>query len=663
MKTGVESKILYVTPKPWEGPIVPTGSDGAKKTGGFAKSMERIHIPACRSTFCRLTQMLATLFMACFSLSSVSASPSAPGEEAPPRLACRFSAAPIDPRCLNRTGAVIVKGERVFEASGVRFPDTLRVYAIHLDGLPDAASFAITRRGQYLGNKTSTFELFQGDTRFQPARWPEAGFMRDGKPASNGQGVVLPQAVFDKFAKEPNLWIGAYWTQIYAYETSPVRAIIPDQRALIVEPLKAPGVIRAVFPFFIFNAYAAISRPGDYVFDPSTRTVYAAAVSDSDAFEVGIEKTLLEINGARDIHLSGLKLEKALDTALVIKNSENVTIDGCDIRHMGKRAIQIEGGHDVVISHCKIDDVAETAIDVSGGDRKSLTPANHVIKDSEITNFDLEARVIHPAIRMGGVGIRVQDNRIAHSPHTAIMLSGNDHEIRGNEISDVATEADDSGAIYAGRDWTDRGNVIEGNWFHDIGMPNASDAHAAVSRTFVSGIYLDDQESGYEIRSNVFDRVGRPIVIHGGRDNQIVGNAFLRCGESGIWMGHGKDSLLPALEGRLEAVPYNAGIWAARYLSLASIKENRPAEPINNSEADNIAIGCRLFSIRAKTDPGLWPDIGKHSREIPLKPDATGGTLAILQSHGIGCGRFPVLCRWSRSQPEGAKTDKIAPQK
>jgi len=528
-----------------------------------------------------------------------------------PRLACRYSGQPIDPRCLDRSGAVTLKGERVTEARGHRFPADLKVYAIDLKSLPNSNRFAITRRGAYIGVGASTFELFQGDRRFRPARWPERGFVRTIKHGAADNTFVLPADLFDRFAQEPFLWMGGYQTAQYAFETSPVKSADPATHTLTVDPPKAPPHIRDNFPFYLFNAFSALSQPGDYVFDQERGVVYAAATEDSNQFEIGTQETLLEIIGAQNLELKGLKLEKSLGTALVIRDSNNVTIDGCSIRHSGKGAIVVKGGSNVVISNCRIEDTAETAVDIQGGDRTTLTPAGHAIMNSDIRSFGVDSRSYRPGIQIGGVGIRIEGNHLEDGPHAAIIVQGNDHLVRGNRIHNVVQEANDAGAIYMGRDWTERGTVIDSNWFSEIGMTDGPGGAESVDRTFVSGVYLDDQESGFRITRNIFDRVSRPVVIHGGRDNIIEGNAFLRCsGGSGIFIARRGEGLTGGtLQQRLQAMPYKTGLWATRYPALVTIENNRPADPIDNQESGNLALACPLFVFQSPKNPLFWNEI------------------------------------------------------
>src|SRR4051812_7781241 len=54
------------------------------------------------------------------------------------------------------------------------------------------------------------------------------------------------------------------------------------------------------------------------------------------------------------------------------------------------------------------------------------------------------------------------------APHAAMIVSGNDHLIELNDISRVCRETRDTGSIYMGRDWTQRGHTIRWNYIHHV---------------------------------------------------------------------------------------------------------------------------------------------------------------------------------------------------
>ena len=192
------------------------------------------------------------------------------------------------------------------------------------------------------------------------------------------------------------------------------------------------------------------------------------------------------------------------------------------------------------------------------------------------------------------MGIRVARNLIHEAPHTAIHLAGNDHVVELNEVHDVCRETCDVGALYLGRDWTMRGNVIRHNYFHDIAVPVALSSMA---------VYLDDAASGFTIDGNIFHRVQYAVFVGGGRDNRVENNVFVDCklaihvDARGVgWM---KNEIETELKPRLKAMPYQEPPWSRRYPSLVNILNDEPALPRGNVVTRNISVG------------GTWADIEK----------------------------------------------------
>ena len=104
-----------------------------------------------------------------------------------------------------------------------------------------------------------------------------------------------------------------------------------------------------------------------------------------------------------------------------------------------------------------------------GGDRKKLEAGRNFALNNNIHHFSRWVRTYRPAVYLYGVGHRVAHNRVHDAPHNAVLFWGNDHVLEFNEVYRVCTETGDAGAFYIGRDWTQRGNVIRYNYFHDLG--------------------------------------------------------------------------------------------------------------------------------------------------------------------------------------------------
>jgi parallel beta-helix repeat protein len=191
------------------------------------------------------------------------------------------------------------------------------------------------------------------------------------------------------------------------------------------------------------------------------------------------------------------------------------------------------------------------------------------------------------------VGNRVAENTIHDLPHFGIWLHGNEHVIERNEIHHVCLETNDAGAFYMGRDFSERGNVIRHNYFHDLGEGD-----------LVQGVYLDDCASGTTVAGNVFIRAGRGIMIGGGRDNTVTDNFFESCRPAvhvdarGIgWASSWFDDRDPTLFKRLTAVRHDRHPYSEAYPELVTLLDDRPAFPKGNRITGNTCVESRWLDL------------------------------------------------------------------
>jgi len=465
----------------------------------------------------------------------------------------------------------------------------------------------LTERGAYVLPQRSELELFQDNKRLRPARWPKQGFSEDitGKtPATvpaTGLSVALSPELYKRWSKEPHLWMGGFYQADWDYEKVPVSGFTDADNSVQLPSLKGGNQVRRRFRFFVENAFSELSQAGEFVLDPEHMTALVMSNAPATPIEVAVANTLLEIDGAHDIVIERIAFEKSAGTIVRIRNSTNIVLRDCFVGHGGLHGIEIVGGANVKIERCVVRDIAETAVQMTGGDRKSLTPSGHTLADSMVTDFGEESLTYRPAVQLHGVGNRIEGCFLSRGPHSAILLAGNDHVVTGNEISDVVRITDDAGAIYVGRDWTERGTVIQNNFLHEIGTRRGERGNLR-DPSFVSGVYLDDRESGYLIQRNVFLNVSRPIVIHGGRDNVVRENSFFWPSHAAVFIEkQDANENRQTLEERLNAVPYKDGLWAKRYPELVNLLRQDPASPLNNVALDNVVVGGVVAEFKSNT--------------------------------------------------------------
>lgn len=444
--------------------------------------------------------------------------------------------------------------------------------------------------------------VIAGGASLPLSRWPEQGFATISSVESHDPievrglrgdrvgRITTDEPHLSRWSREPAPWAHGYWFWDWAETRSPVAHIDPATRTLELAPPYHHYGYRAGQWFYVYNLFAELDRPGEWVVDTAQKKLFVWPPSET----VGVSstKTLLSIKDASSIVLDGLVFEGARGTAVTLSSSSGIVLRHCEIRAIGGWAIQMTGGHGNQIERCDLHDIGEGGIWLEGGDRKTLERGDHRAAHNHIHDYSRWKRTGRGAIELRGVGNIAASNVIDHAPNAGIVFFGNDHLIENNEIARVCEETNDAGAIGAGRDWTMRGTVIRRNYLHDIhGRDNAG----------CNGVMLDDLFSGTEITDNTFVRVARAIIIGGGRDNRIERNMFAGCKQAITvdargtgWAAYSvKDTMIP----RLREMPYESERWRARYPSLATILDEDPASPRGNVIKDNLSFGGRWLDV------------------------------------------------------------------
>jgi len=184
------------------------------------------------------------------------------------------------------------------------------------------------------------------------------------------------------------------------------------------------------------------------------------------------------------------------------------------------------------------------------------------------------------------------DERIIHdAPHAAILFGGNEILIEGNEIHRACLETGDVGAIYAGRDYTYRGNVIRRNFIHHMGGVGCGSM----------GVYMDDCVSGTRIVENVLWECQHGIFLGGGRDFEVENNVLADCrmpiyadargaAPTPVW----QNMVNVTMRQRLEAMRCHEPPYLDRYPELAGLDVYLDAgmgvPPEHNRTARNIIV-------------------------------------------------------------------------
>ena len=206
--------------------------------------------------------------------------------------------------------------------------------------------------------------------------------------------------------------------------------------------------------------------------------------------------------------------------AIYVTNTEGFTLKNCIVENMGGAGIDLHyGTKDSLIQDNLIQNISGNGIMVGKFEVDENTDIHIVYNpedESEICTNDwiVNNRVMHigtdyeSSVAIGAGyprNILIANNEVAYAPYTGISVgfgwSDADNAMRGNrilnnEIYRTSQVLCDAGGIYTLSKQPD--SEISGNYIHDIYLPEWADYAT-------SGIYMDEQTSGYTVKYNVLD--------------------------------------------------------------------------------------------------------------------------------------------------------------
>lgn len=481
----------------------------------------------------------------------------------------------------------------------------------------DLRAQGISDYGQITGRGGPGMELFFQDRRMTLARWPNEGWVKIADVPQTGELVYkgeLPHMRFgvpvgkhygrftydgdrpSRWSDVDEIFLHGYWCWDWYDEFLRVKSIDAATKEIFIrEPHSNYGYCKEQ-RYYACNILEELDTPGEWYMDRKNGVLYfwpPAPIGKGRAFVSLLNDPLVSLENTENITIRGLNLEFSRGSAVVVKGGSGNSIAGCIIRNLGGTALVIEGGANNGITGCDIYDVASGGVSISGGDRKTLTPGGNYAVNNHIHHYSAWIRTYQSAITVGGVGNRVAHNLIHDAPHSGILLGGNENIVEYNELHTLAQQTGDVGAFYMGRDWTQRGNIIRYNYFHDLLGPGMEG---------VMAVYLDDWTSGTTIFGNIFRKAGRAAFIGGGRDNTVENNIFMDCAPSthvdarGIgwakyYFDKSMDIYVNTLFDRMDDMNFRNPPYSVKYPELLKLYDDEPALPKGNRIVRNISIG------------------------------------------------------------------------
>lgn len=521
-------------------------------------------------------------------------------------------------------------------AEGVR--DRVVQVDLRTQGVTDLGTFE--SRGFSRKTVPAHLELFVNDQPMTVAQWPDAGqfttitgFSKPGITEWNVESGELKDGfTYDddrpaRWQPDDNIWVHGYWAYDWANSYERVRSLDTVHR--MVETADPYGLYYFIKGqrFYFLNVLEELDQPGEYYVDQKSGILYLyppSPLAGGNILVSELAAPILRLKDVSHVMFKGLTIEAGRCSGLLVEGGDGVRIEACVIRNMGNYGAIIQGGVRHVVSGCTIYGTGDGGIDVHGGDRATLTPCHHAVLNNHIHHIARWSRCYVSGVNADSVGIRIAHNHIHHLPHTAILFWGSEFLIEDNEIHHVCLETGDAGAIYTGRDYTFRGNVIRRNFIHHMGGVGMGSM----------AIYMDDCVSGTRITDNVLWECQIGLMLGGGRDFVVERNIFANCRQPIYADARGIDPnpvwqnmVNKTMKERVEAMRPHEPPYSTKYPEIADVNKyfaaGKGVPPEHNPVERNILFcskgGFRMVTDGAQFDHNLyWCESG------PVRFDRNG---------------------------------------
>lgn len=461
-------------------------------------------------------------------------------------------------------------------------------------------------------------EIYQNAIPLHLSRWPNEGFVKikdlvvdDGHQIHGAHGSTVGKFLYEddrpaRWLKEKDPWLHGYWFWDWSDQRQQIDSIdVTNKQINLKQPYHAYGYRKGQW-YYAFNLLSEIDSPGEYFIDREKGILYVWPLADIEdkPLKASVLENLVVTQSTSNFCFSGITFEFARGTAVKVNGGSHGIIDGCTVCNVGGNGIEVNG-YNHLVSGCEIFQTGRGGVIISGGERKTLEPGNISVVDNHIHDYGRFYRMYQPGVSIHGVANHVANNLIHSAPHIGIYFNGNEHRIEYNEIHHVCLESNDAGAIYAGRDWTQRENIIRYNYMHDVsGFENKG----------CVGVYLDDMFASADIYGNIFYKVTAAAFIGGGRDCTIENNVFVDC-DPAIhvdaralgWAHYHADEWIAeaSSKGTILGIDYRKEPYASRYPELFNIFQKQPKAPEGNLIARNICTGGKWDRIEEAARPFL----------------------------------------------------------
>ncbi|TAF44141.1 MAG: T9SS C-terminal target domain-containing protein [Sphingobacteriales bacterium] len=356
--------------------------------------------------------------------------------------------------------------------------------------------------------------LFVNGNLITIARYPNTGWLKNS--ALSPDKKSLSSTVLASLGKPNNYWAGA---NIHVRSFSWLfenRTINSSNGANVVMDNDltetASGTINPGWGFYIDNKLSELDAPGEWFFEPNTRTVYLYGLNggnpSSQLVEASVEDIGIKIFFKNNVKVENLTITMQKETSIQAWLSDGVTINNCLIEKSGGTGIEQPWNcKDLKITNNQIKNCLNYGIfwneadDFNNG--ANLIRGNHIGSIGMVAGYGGSGVVQYCGVRTRGKNINFIKNTIDSTGYVCMLTEANNSLIEKNVFKNSQLLLDDGGALYINAN----NNTIRNNFFlNSFGNRNESSGlfNGSSFAIMGMGIFSQGGYSGSVIENNVF---------------------------------------------------------------------------------------------------------------------------------------------------------------
>ncbi len=461
-------------------------------------------------------------------------------------------------------------------------------------------------------------ELFINDKTMTIARYPNEGYMTiktvieggvestvyDNTPAEDAAKLDAPPIEVEVADKRILEWEGVEGAIMYgtfslswATHATELGSVNKKTNSIVAKyPMFYPA--KEGQTFYVYNLIEELDTPGEYYIDIDEGMLYLYELDEEieNISYTTLEDIMITIDNASYLTFKNLNMKYIKNRAFdFLTDSHDCELIGAEVAFTDTgltRATYVWGKNNKVLDCWYHDN--DGGVELAGGDRPTLTRSNNLLENSKFERNDRLTTSYSPAIHLTRCGNIVRNCDVSNAQHSLILVAGNYQEISYCNIYDACKNADDMGAIYAGRNLTERGNKIFFNYIHDIG------GGLGMGGQGCHGLFWDDWGSAADIAGNIFENIPKgAAVMLAGSYNVMDNNIAINCMESFRLtrsFNYGNPDNFTVYHETTAQVPVKSELWMNAFPGIENVINEKGEPDMNNYivATDNVLINTPL---------------------------------------------------------------------